>query len=201
MPFHHLQKTLCLILGTVSFGVSAANIGTVTLDNGATVLLHDDYTWEYIAINTDADKANKAIPSGVIHKSVESPSNLQQISNNNETSLLRSGLLNSAVKNEVKVTYNDAVWRDDALGLTFKLSSENSQGVVVVQVAVSFYDDNANKISEQTIKVWQSSYRLPETYLRKGETRDSRVIWVEGIKKENWTNKLLSLKVVEVETR
>tara|TARA_R110001592_G_scaffold279495_1_gene546928 strand:+ start:1693 stop:2298 length:606 start_codon:yes stop_codon:yes gene_type:complete len=201
MPFHYLQHTLFLLLGSVTLGLSAANIGTATLDSGATILVHDDYTWEYIAINTDAaDEANNTIPSNFTESSVLSPSSSEQASTN-KSSLLRSGLLNTAVKNDVKVTYSDSVWRDQALGLKFILTSDNSDGVVIVKVAVSFYDDNANKIAEKTINVWQASYRLPETYLRKAQPRNSRVIWIEGINKADWTNKLLSLKVIEVETR
>lgn len=198
MPFRYLKHTAFLLLGSVTMGLSATNIGTVTLDNGATALLHDDYTWEYIAINSDATK--KAAPSDITALGAVNTTSSEQVSQN-DTSLLRSGLLNTAAKNDVKVTYSEAVWRDQELGLKFTLSSNNSDGVVIVKVAISFYDDNANKIVEQTVNVWQASYRLPETYLRKGETRNSRVIWIEGINKKNWTNKLLSLKVVEVETR
>ena len=63
-----------------------------------------------------------------------------------------------------------ATWRDQYLGLQFALSSDNTNGVVMVKVAVSFYDDNANKITEKTVNVWQASYRLVDTYLRKDET-------------------------------
>ncbi|WP_298944156.1 DUF3157 family protein [uncultured Psychromonas sp.] len=196
MPFHYRQYTLFLLLSSVTLGLSAASIGTVTLDNGATVLLHDDHTWEYIAINTKAlNETNKTIPSKMTDSNVVTPSNADQ------ASLLRSGLLNTAVKYGVKVTYSDSVWQDQALGLKFTLSSNNADGVVIVKVAVSFYDDNGNKITEKNINVWQASYRLPDTYLRKGEPKNSRVVWIDGINKANWTNKLLSLKVVEVETR
>ncbi|MEL0658703.1 DUF3157 family protein [Psychromonas arctica] len=201
MSSRYLQYTLFLLLSSVTLGSSAANLGTVTLDSGATVLLHDDYTWEYIAISTDnVEEANNTIPSDTIDSTAVTASNSVQASNN-KSSLLHSGLLNTAVKYDVKVTYSDSVWRDQALGLKFILSSDNADGVVIVKVAISFYDDNANKITEKTVNVWQATFRLPETYLRKGEPRNSRVIWIDGIDKTNWTNKLLSLKVIEVETR
>jgi hypothetical protein len=44
-----------------------------------------------------------------------------------------------------------ATWRDQSLGLKFALSSDNTNGVVMVKVAVSFYDDNTNKITEKTL--------------------------------------------------
>lgn len=201
MFFHRPRYTLFLLLGSFSLGLPAANLETVTLENGATVLLHDDYTWEYIVVNTDtAEQANKMIPSDTIDSKELSPSNSNQASKS-QFSLLRSGLLNTNVKNDVKVTYDNSTWQDQTLGLTFILSSNNADGVVLVKVAVSFYDDNAHKIAEKIINVWQASYRLPETYLRKGQSRNSRVIWIEGINKAKWTNKLLSLDVLEVNTR
>jgi len=201
MPFHYLQYTLLLLLGSFTLGLSAASIGKVTLDNGAIISFHDDYTWEYVAISTDAaDQVNNASSSKMVNSNAVSPVSPEQALKN-RSSLLRSGLLNTSVKNDVKVTYSDSIWRDQALGLKFILSSDNTDGVVIVKLAISFYDDKTNKITEQTVNVWQASYRLPETYLRKGETRNSRIIWVDGIDKTSWTNKLLSLKVIEVETR
>ena len=201
MPFHYLQYTLFLLLGSVTLGLSAASIGTATLDNGAIISFHDDYTWEYVAISADAaDQVSKTISSNNINSNVVSPANSEQALKN-RSSLLRSGLLNTSVKNDVKVTYSDSIWRDQSLGLKFILSSDNTDGVVIVKVAISFYDDKTNKITEQIVNVWQASYRLPETYLRKGDTRNSRIIWIDGIDKTSWTNKLLSLKVIEVETR
>jgi len=201
MPCRYLQKILFILLSSTTLSVFAANIGTVTLDNGTTVLLHDDFTWEYIAIDTKpvVQVDNTTAPEVITSKTV-TPASTKQTTKN-KSSLIRSGLLKTAVKSDVKVTFSEATWRDQSLGLKFALSSDNSDGVVVVKVAVSFYDDNANKITEQTLNVWQASYRLPDTYLRKGETRDSRIVWVDGIDKASWTNKLLSLKVVEVKVR
>jgi len=201
MHFRHLQHTLFILFSSASFGLSAASIGTVTLDNGATVQLNDDHTWEYIAVNTEPTaKADNTIAPAVIASTTVIPASTEQTAKD-KSSLVRSGLLNTAVKSDVKVTFSEATWREQSLGLKFALSSNNSEGVVIVKVAATFYDDEAKQISEKTFNVWQASYRLPNTYLRKGETRDSRIIWVDGIDKANWTDKLLSLKIVEIETR
>jgi len=201
MPFRYLQNILLILLSSATFGVFAANIGTVTLDNGTTVLLHDDFTWEYIAVTTDTVSQTGNIHSPVAMTSSVVTASSATKATKNKSSLLHSGLLNNSVKNGVKVSYSEAIWQDQTLGLKFILSSNNTDGVVRVKVAVSFYDDNANKTTEQTVNVWQASYRLPDTYLRKGETRDSRVVWIDGIDKASWTNKLLSLKIVEIEVR
>ena len=199
MTFHYLKHILFLLLSAITLTVSAANIGKATLDNGTIVLLHDDYTWEYVAINAVADKKDTALADITIPTHV-TPSNPASATED-KSSLLHSGLLHTAVKNDVKVTYTDAVWREQSVGLTFGLSSNNDDGVVIVKVIVTFFDDNAKKLTERTINIWQASYRLPDTYLRKGEPRESRVIWIDGVDKANWSNQLLSLKVVEVETR
>jgi len=201
MHFRHLQHTLFILFSSASFGLLAASIGTVTLDNGATVQLNDDHTWEYIAVKAEiTTKADNTIAPAVIAPTTVIPASTEQTAKD-KSSLVRSGLLNTAVKSDVKVTFSEATWREQSLGLKFALSSNNSEGVVIVKVAATFYNDEAKQISEQTFNVWQASYRLPDTYLRKGEARDSRIIWVDGIDKANWTDKLLSLKIVEIETR
>jgi len=201
MHFRHLQHTLFILFSSASFGLLAASIGTVTLDNGATVQLNDDHTWEYIAVKAEiTTKADNTIAPAVIASTAVIPASTEKTAKD-KSSLVRSGLLNTAVKSDVKVTFSESTWRGQSLGLKFVLSSNNSEGVVIVKVAATFYDDEAKQVSEQTFNVWQASYRLPNTYLRKGETRDSRIIWVDGIDKANWTDKLLSLKIVEIETR
>jgi len=201
MQSHYLQSALLILFSTITFTVNAASLATVTLDNGATILLHDDNTWEYIAINSKTvNSVTNKHTSAVETSTVLTTTDPTQVKSN-KSSLIQAGLLNTAVKNDVKVTFNDAIWKDQSLGLTFTLSSKNPDGVVIVKVNVTFYDNQTNQIAEKTLNVWQASYRLPETYLRKGDTRDSRVIWVEGINKAQWTNNLLSLKIIEVETR
>jgi len=49
--------------------------------------------------------------------------------------------------------------------------------------------------------VWEAIFRMPETYLRKGEQRKSSVIWVEGIDKAQWQKQLINLKITEINSR
>jgi hypothetical protein len=42
---------------------------------------------------------------------------------------------------------------------------------------------------------------MPETYLRNGQHRQSDTIWVEGVNKQQWQKQLISLKIVEIESR
>lgn len=207
--FKRSSLALLCILCILSFNAISAEIATITLENGATVVLQDDFTWEYVAVlptKAISDKKVEAITPAVASKAVNKTSNATTTAIKSEkamdqNALLQSGLLTSAALNNVKVSYTDATWRDDELGLKFDVSSNNSDGVVVVEVEVTFYNDSGRKFGQQTVKAWQANYRQPETYIRKGQTRESRTVWLEGIDKQQWKNKLLSLKVIEVKTR
>ncbi|MFV0508580.1 MAG: DUF3157 family protein, partial [Shewanella algae] len=50
------------------------------------------------------------------------------------------------------------------------------------------------------LQVWRAIKRMPETYLRKGQQRQSSVIWVEGVDKNLWQKQLLNLKITELDT-
>lgn len=191
MFFSYLKYTTLMLLSTICFNVSATEMATVTLKNGATVILQDDFTWEYAVISPV--------------KSQSTADKKMDVSNNsntiNKNDLLQFGLLTSAAKNNVKVTHTSAIWRDQELGLKFKLASTNTDGVVVVAINITFYDDTGRELKQQTLNVWQASYRQPETYIRNGQTRESNTTWIQGIDKQHWKNKLLSIKVIEVKTR
>jgi hypothetical protein len=187
----YLKRTTLVLLSLICFNVLAVDIATITLKNGATVILQDDFTWEYAVINPVKSQSTE-------DKNINTVDNSSTM---NQNDLLRFGLLTSAAKSDVKVAYTSSIWRDQELGLKFKLTSSNAEGVVVVNTNITFYDDNGRELTQQKINVWQASYRQPETYLRKEQTRDSKIIWIQGIDKQHWKNKLLSLKVIEVKTR
>lgn len=212
------QCFLWISLLLVSWATTAANIATVTLENGATVVLKDDFTWEYVILTKPSQPEPQVAPAiAVAPQASVSPRSGQEtppaatltnqpphasdIQPMSADHLLQSGLLASAAKDGVKVRYEKSTWRDDELGMQFELASNNSDGVVTVEVEVTFYDDAGHQLDQQVMKAWQASYRQPETYLRKGQTRSSRIIWVENIDKRRWKKEMLRLKVLEVDTR
>jgi hypothetical protein len=153
-----LTMTPILRLGAASLlaltmTAQAADIGQFTLENGAKVVLKDDFTWEYLVI----EQATQTLAPVV---------------------LAQPELLTTTAKDGIKVSLASSVWDGDRLGLTFDLSSSNSDHIVLVEVSAKFFSDSGQVLKTETLEAWKATFRLPETYLRKGEQRQSRTLWV-----------------------
>ncbi|MDI5876966.1 DUF3157 family protein [Shewanella xiamenensis] len=193
----------------LSSSVMAADVATITLENGAQVRLKDDFTWEYIITETKAAKAPAvatvavaAAPSVAAVAStpvvVEAAKPVTTLTAN---AIARPELLGSTAKDGIKVTFSESQWKQDKLGLTFELASTSGEHVTLVEVEASFFADDGTLLKTEKLEVWEAIFRMPETYLRKGEQRKSPVIWVEGVDKNRWQKQLLNLKITEINSR
>jgi hypothetical protein len=176
-----LTMTPILRLGAASLlaltmTTQAADIGQFTLENGAKVVLKDDFTWEYLVI----EQATQTLAPVV---------------------LAQPELLTTTAKDGIKVSLASSVWDGDRLGLTFDLSSSSSDHIVLVEVIAKFFSDSGQVLKTETLEAWKATFRLPETYLRKGEQRQSRTLWVEGVDKSQWQKQLLQLNISELNSR
>ena len=192
-------------------------LATVTLENGAKVRLNDDFTWEYVILETlpattseTSTLAATAVTSialnttSTINMASTSGSKATQAASQTMTAsaMSQAELLKSTAKAGVKVTFANSEWDDDGrLGLTFDLASTSSEHYVMVEMDITFYDDSGRKLKTETIKVWKAIFRSPDTYLRKGEQRQSRPFWIQGIDASQWTKQLMSLKIGEMNSR
>lgn len=200
-----------LVLSVPAF---ADEVARITLDNGAKVKLNDDFTWEYIILESQSQPdtavpvtlpatvgtaaSTSAAATEVITPAVSAATTETLTS----SAIAQSALLKSTAKSGVKVSFANSQWDDDGrLGLTFELSSNSPEHYVMIELQVSLFADSGALIKKEDIKVWQAIFRMPDTYLRKGQTRDSRVFWIEGIDKSQWTKQLMSLKVGEMDSR
>ena len=200
-----------LVLSVPTF---ADEVARITLDNGAKVKLNDDFTWEYIILESQSQPdtavpvtlpatvgtaaSTSAAATEVITPAVSAATTETLTS----SAIAQSALLKSTAKSGVKVSFANSQWDDDGrLGLTFELSSNSPEHYVMIELEVSLFADSGALIKKEDIKVWQAIFRMPDTYLRKGQTRDSRVFWIEGIDKPQWTKQLMSLKVGEMDSR
>ncbi|WP_108944974.1 DUF3157 family protein [Shewanella halifaxensis] len=200
-----------LVLSVPAF---ADEVARITLDNGAKVKLNDDFTWEYIILESQSQPdtavpvtlpatvgtaaSTSAAATEVITPAVSAATTETLTS----SAIAQSALLKSTAKSGVKVSFANSQWDDDGrLGLTFELSSNSPEHYVMIELEVSLFADSGALIKKEDIKVWQAIFRMPDTYLRKGQTRDSRVFWIEGIDKSQWTKQLMSLKVGEMDSR
>ncbi|WP_028766687.1 DUF3157 family protein [Shewanella fidelis] len=200
-----------LVLSVPAF---ADEVARITLDNGAKVKLNDDFTWEYIILESQSQPdtavpvtlpatvgtaaSTSAAATEVITPAVSAATTETLTS----SAIAQSALLKSTAKSGVKVSFANSQWDDDGrLGLTFELSSNSPEHYVMVELEVSLFADSGALIKKEDIKVWQAIFRMPDTYLRRGQTRDSRVFWIEGIDKSQWTKQLMSLKIGEMKSR
>lgn len=206
-----LMAYACIALFSLSAPAYADEVARVTLENGATVKLNDDFTWEYIILESQA-KPDTGVPvtlpatvAAVSENAAPSVTPTTPITNTEaltSSAIAQSALLKSTAKSGVKVSFLDSQWDDDGrLGLTFELSSNSSEHYVMIELEVSLFADSGALIKKETVKVWQAVFRMPDSYLRKGQTRESRVLWIEGIDKAQWTKQLMSLKMKEMDSR
>lgn len=206
-----LMAYACIALFSLSAPAYADEVARVTLENGATVKLNDDFTWEYIILESQA-KPDTVVPvilpatvAAVSESAAPSVTPTTPIANTEaltSSAIAQSALLKSTAKSGVKVSFLDSQWDDDGrLGLTFELSSNSSEHYVMIELEVSLFADSGALIKKETVKVWQAVFRMPDSYLRKGQTRESRVLWIEGIDKAQWTKQLMSLKMKEMDSR
>ena len=200
-----------LVLSVPAF---ADEVARITLDNGAKVKLNDDFTWEYIILESQ-NQPDTAVPvtlpatvgtatstSAAATEVVTPAASSAKTETLTSSAIAQSALLKSTAKSGVKVSFANSQWDDDGrLGLSFELSSNSPEHYVMIELEVSLFADSGALIKKEDIKVWQAIFRMPDTYLRKGQTRDSRVFWIEGIDKSQWTKQLMSLKVGEMDSR
>lgn len=203
-----LSALSSLLLLTSS--VMAADVANITLENGAQVRLKDDFTWEYVITET------KAAPNALAATAVASASSnvarvpsaavttqtvAAPVTTLTATAITQPELLGSTAKDGIKVSFAEGQWKGDKLGLSFDLASTSNEHVTLVEVEASFFADNGTLLKTEKLEVWEAIFRMPETYLRKGEQRKSSVIWVEGIDKSQWQKQLINLKITEINSR
>ncbi|MDH1468485.1 MULTISPECIES: DUF3157 family protein [Shewanella] len=213
MPSSFRLSTLSSLL-LLSSSVMAADVATITLENGAQVRLKDDFTWEYIITETKVAAApavatvatpTTAVTSTAAATAVASSTPAieaaQPVTTLTANAIARPELLGSTAKDGIKVTFNESQWKGDKLGLTFELASTSGEHVTLVEVEASFFADDGTLLKTEKLEVWEAIFRMPETYLRKGEQRKSPVIWVEGVDKNRWQKQLINLKITEINSR
>lgn len=182
-PMYNIRKALVVItLAVLTIPAMAAEITTMILDNGAKVRLNDDFTWEYVILETNTLVAQAAITTST------SPTTIAATPTLNAHAMSQAALLKSTAKGDVKVSFINSQWDEDGrLGLSFDLVSSSSEHYVLIELDINLFDDTGKQLKTETIKVWKAIFRMPDTYLRKGQQRESRIFWIEGIEPTLWT--------------
>lgn len=186
----------------------------VTLKNGATVKLNDDFTWEYVFITPEVNEAaadatpstpptNDVATTAVIGSAPAIQATGPEVAGTlTAGAMAQSALLKSTAKGGVKISYLNSRWdKEGRLGLNFELSSTSSENYVMIELEIGLFGDSGQLLKRETVDVWQAIFRMPETYLRKGQTRNSETLWIEGIDKSQWDQQLMTLKIKEMSSR
>lgn len=200
-----VYTSLALLIFTVP--VIAEEVAKITLENGATVRLNDDFTWEYVILESQESASKGASVTAQTAAEVSSTATkttTAAVTANTLTAsaMENSALLNHTAKSGVKVSLLKSEWDgDDRLGLTFDLASTSSENYVVIELDITLFDDSGKQLKTETVKVWKAIFRMANTYLRQGEQRQSKTFWIEGIDKSQWTKELMSLKIGEMDSR
>ena len=186
----------------------AAELTTITLDNGAKVKLNDDFTWEYVILELKPSvpevviAASPAVSSSQATQITAPATVITSTPTLTANAMSQAALLKMTAKDGVKVSFLNSQWDEDGrLGLTFDLASTSSEHYVLIELDVTLFDDTGKLLKTETIKVWRAIFRMPDTYLRKGQQRESKVFWIEGVNPKTWTKELMSLKIGEMDSR
>ncbi|WP_153448248.1 DUF3157 family protein [Vibrio algicola] len=203
-----VSSSLILCMVPLSASANTTQVGTFTLDNGAQVVLKDDFTWEYVLTKKEPVSSKNKTQTSVIAAPVAGAASAKVATTSSSMTkeslttqaMANPSLLGQTAKNGIAVSLAKTQWDGNKLGLTFNLASTSSDSMVTVLINADFYNDQGVKLQQQELQVWQAIKRMPETYLRKGETRQSKVVWVEGIDKSQWKKQLMTLKITELDT-
>ncbi|MCG9748760.1 DUF3157 family protein [Shewanella sp. Isolate8] len=196
-------------------------VALITLENGATVRLNADFTWEYVFLTpqtTSATTEGQAIESqGTDAAQTQAEQASQPVAKvqpvviasgpvvggaMTASAMDRANLLRTTAKGGAKVSYLKSQWDSKGrLGLNFELSSNSEENYVIIEMEIGLFADSGELIKTETVNVWQAIFRVPETYLRKGQTRNSETFWIEGIDKAQWSKELMTLKIIDMSSR
>ncbi|WP_394230639.1 DUF3157 family protein [Shewanella colwelliana] len=205
----YLAITLMLFsVSAYSAEITPEKVAIVTLEDGTKIQINDDFTWEYVFLESQTPTNNLeatsvATSASVIATTEQNSATAPVVADTLTTSAMKQAtLLKSTAKNGVKVSYLNSQWDDkNRLGLTFELSSNSPEHYVVIELEIGLFSDSGSLIKKETVKVWKAIFRMPESYLRKGQVRESRVFWIDGIDKQQWNKQLMTLKVTEMDSR
>lgn len=158
----------------------AAPLQQVTLPNGRLVELEDDFTWHYVVLKPTSaatPAVNVAKPSTPVAAGADA-TNMTATTPTpaaapalNQQALQDPALLAETAAQGVKIRYLDSTLEGNTLQPKFEVSNQADGSVVRITGQITLYDANGQQILSTETRFWQAEYRLPDTYLRQGQTR------------------------------
>ncbi|WP_299014052.1 DUF3157 family protein [uncultured Photobacterium sp.] len=181
-----------------------------TLEDGRQVILHDDFSWQYVvpveqrqhpvsepsSIDAETTPASLSSPTvtaaPVVVTAIPVVTSVQGIkfvpgANKNIQQLSRSG---------VDVLLRPATYRDGELMIPTSLTNQSSESVILVELQVRIHDDKGQELASQQEKIWTSVKRMPETYFRPKTQQEGKPLKISLPEADSY---YIEAEIVEVE--
>ncbi|MDO2947198.1 DUF3157 family protein [Aeromonas simiae] len=144
----------------------AAPLTQVTLPDGTQVQLNDDHTWEYLVLKPAEPVAQ---PSATGSPSVAAAPVLT------EQAKAHPELLGQATRDGIRLAL-DKVTGSDTLALSFTATNLGDRSAIQVSGWITLFSQDGRQWAREPARFWIAETRMPETYLRKGESRATRLV-------------------------
>ena len=192
--------TLATLLATSS--VYAAEI--VTLADGRSVKLNDDFTWEYVVENTapkaTAASATKTVTAEAEAVAVPVIATIPVVSKTVGTTVTVNAKKPTMQLSDsgVDILIGSASYQGGELVFPTSITNQSSQSVIQIEVEVEAFDMSGEALAKEKVIVWQSIKRMADTYLRPQQAEQGKTIKLAVPQSQQYQ---FSAKVVEIQTR
>lgn len=196
-----LPKLLIGLTMTAMASSAMAAPKVATLEDGRQVILHDDFTWQYVVpVEQRQHPESKPVESSATSTPVKAApvaavpvkTTAQGVkvvpgANKNVQQLSRSG---------VDVLLRPAIYRNGELVIPTSLTNQGTESVVLVEMQVRLRDEKGQELAQLKDKIWTSVKRMPETYFRPKTQREGKELKVSVPKAESY---IIEAEIIEVE--
>ncbi|WP_028108713.1 DUF3157 family protein [Ferrimonas futtsuensis] len=202
---------LALMMG---FSVQAAD-QVVTLEDGRKVILHDDFTWQYLA-----PEAPKVEDTGVLQAPVEPQAPvaataipaLPKAAAQPKAKVMPKKPMSSGVivrpgeaKDVMQLSdygldalLGRARYQGGELIIPTSVTNQGREAIIEVDVRIIVMDEFGQVLGQDTLPMWRSIKRMADTYLRPGASKEGLDLRIEVEQREVYQ---LKVEFDEIETR
>ncbi|BDY03707.1 DUF3157 family protein [Ferrimonas sp. YFM] len=212
MSIKPFAAMLALMMG---FTAQAAD-QVVTLEDGRKVILHDDFTWQYLAPEApkvdDAAKAQPlpAEPQAPVAATAipalpkaAAPSKPDAMPKKPMSSgvIVRPGEAKDVMQLSdygLDALLGRARYQGGELIIPTSVTNQGREAIIEVDVRMTVMDEFGQVLGQDTLPMWRSIKRMADTYLRPGTSKEGLELRLEVEQREVYQ---LKVEIAEVETR
>lgn len=157
--------TLCLFMSLIVPSAVQAEALRLRLENGKEVILKDDFTWQYV---TKAENQPQTQPAPAVATATPlSAPSVMQYEQTNQVVIQHSGVV---------LTLQLEQWRKGAKAIPITIENGAFKPIIAIDVTLNLYNSQGNLLHSHEYAVWRSIKRMPDTYLRVGQSKTGTAI-------------------------